>query len=112
MSIRNFMRRFQAATGDKPLHYLQRLRIETAKGMLSSTRKSIKTISYEVATTTPASSPACSASTPNSLPTITVASSCRRKAEPDIAGLPERHRRRRFPPEPRIGSQVSLRGFS
>ena len=48
MSIRNFMRRFQAATGDKPLHYLQRLRIETAKGMLSSTRKSIKTISYEV----------------------------------------------------------------
>ena len=48
MSIRNFMRRFQAATGDKPLHYLQRLRIETAKGLLSATRKSIKTISYDV----------------------------------------------------------------
>ncbi|MCY1351096.1 HTH-type transcriptional regulator CdhR [compost metagenome] len=48
MSIRNFMRRFQTATGDKPLHYLQRLRIETAKGLLSTTRKSIKTISYEV----------------------------------------------------------------
>lgn len=48
MSIRNFMRRFQAATGDKPLHYLQRLRIETAKTLLSATRKSIKTISYEV----------------------------------------------------------------
>ena len=48
MSIRNFMRRFQAATGDKPLHYLQRLRIETAKTLLSTTRKSIKTISYEV----------------------------------------------------------------
>ena len=48
MSIRNFMRRFHSATGDKPLHYLQRLRIETAKGLLSSTRKSIKTISYEV----------------------------------------------------------------
>lgn len=48
MSIRNFMRRFQAATGDKPLHYLQRLRIETAKSLLSSTRKSIKTVSYEV----------------------------------------------------------------
>lgn len=48
MSIRNFMRRFQAATGDKPLHYLQRLRIETAKGLLSTSRKSIKTISYEV----------------------------------------------------------------
>ena len=48
MSIRNFMRRFQGATGDKPLHYLQRLRIDTAKSLLSSTRKSIKTISYEV----------------------------------------------------------------
>ena len=48
MSIRNFMRRFQVATGDKPLHYLQRLRIDTAKGLLSATRKSIKTISYEV----------------------------------------------------------------
>ncbi len=48
MSIRNFMRRFQAATGDKPLHYLQRLRIETARNLLSTTRKSIKTISYEV----------------------------------------------------------------
>ncbi|WP_442964789.1 GlxA family transcriptional regulator [Pseudomonas sp. GOM7] len=48
MSIRNFMRRFQAATGDKPLHYLQRLRIETAKSLLSSTRKSIKTVSYEI----------------------------------------------------------------
>ena len=48
MSIRNFMRRFQTATGDKPLHYLQRLRIETAKGLLSASRKSIKTISYEV----------------------------------------------------------------
>lgn len=48
MSIRNFMRRFQSATGDKPLHYLQRLRIETAKSLLSTTRKSIKTISYEV----------------------------------------------------------------
>lgn len=48
MSIRNFMRRFQMATGDKPLHYLQRLRIETAKGLLSATSKSIKAISYEV----------------------------------------------------------------
>lgn len=48
MSIRNFMRRFQTATGDKPLHYLQRLRIETAKGLLTSTRKSIKAIAYEI----------------------------------------------------------------
>ncbi|TBU96654.1 GlxA family transcriptional regulator [Pseudomonas dryadis] len=48
MSIRNFMRRFHNATGDKPLHYLQRLRIETARGLLSTSRKSIKTVSYEV----------------------------------------------------------------
>ncbi|PAU88550.1 AraC family transcriptional regulator [Pseudomonas sp. WN033] len=48
MSIRNFMRRFQSATGDKPLHYLQRLRIETAKNLLSTTRRSIKTISYDI----------------------------------------------------------------
>lgn len=48
MSIRNFMRRFQSATGDKPLHYLQRLRVETAKTLLSTTRRSVKTISYDV----------------------------------------------------------------
>ncbi|HDZ56585.1 MAG TPA: GlxA family transcriptional regulator [Pseudomonas xinjiangensis] len=48
MSIRNFMRRFQSATGDKPLHYLQRLRIETAKSLLSTTKRSIKTISYDI----------------------------------------------------------------
>lgn len=48
MSIRNFMRRFQSATGDKPLHYLQRLRIETAKNLLSTTRRSVKTISYDI----------------------------------------------------------------
>lgn len=48
MSIRNFMRRFHTATGDKPLHYLQRLRIETARGLLSTTRRSVKAISYEV----------------------------------------------------------------
>ena len=48
MSIRNFMRRFHAATGDKPLYYLQRLRIETAKGLLSSSPKSIKAVSYEI----------------------------------------------------------------
>lgn len=48
MSIRNFMRRFQTATGDKPLHYLQRLRIETARTLLATTRRSVKTISYDV----------------------------------------------------------------
>lgn len=48
MSIRNFMRRFQNATGDKPLHYLQRLRIETARNLLGTTRRSIKSVSYDV----------------------------------------------------------------
>lgn len=48
MSIRNFMRRFQTATGDKPLMYLQRLRIETAKNLLTTTKRSVKTISYDV----------------------------------------------------------------
>lgn len=48
MSIRNFMRRFQSATGDKPLTYLQRLRIETAKNLLITTKRSVKTISYDV----------------------------------------------------------------
>ncbi|MEH6564152.1 MAG: helix-turn-helix domain-containing protein [Halopseudomonas sp.] len=48
MSIRNFMRRFQQATGDKPLQYLQRLRIEMAKNLLSTSPLSIKTISYDV----------------------------------------------------------------
>ena len=48
MSIRNFMRRFQSATGDKPLMYLQRLRIETAKNLLTTTKRSVKTISYDV----------------------------------------------------------------
>ncbi|MGY8811985.1 MAG: GlxA family transcriptional regulator [Pseudomonadales bacterium] len=48
MSIRNFMRRFQQATGDKPLQYLQRLRIEMAKNLLSTSRLSIKTISYDI----------------------------------------------------------------
>ncbi|MGI3129763.1 GlxA family transcriptional regulator [Halopseudomonas pachastrellae] len=48
MSIRNFMRRFHQATGDKPLHYLQRLRIEMAKTLLVTGNQSIKTISYEI----------------------------------------------------------------
>ena len=48
MSIRNFMRRFHQATGDKPLHYLQRLRIEMAKTLLVTGNQSIKTISYDI----------------------------------------------------------------
>jgi transcriptional regulator GlxA family with amidase domain len=75
MSIRNFMRRFQTATGDKPLHYLQRLRIETAKGLLSATRKASKPSVTKWGTTTPAFLPGCFASTRNCRPTSTAASS-------------------------------------
>ena len=49
MSIRNFMRRFQAATGDKPLHYLHNAcASRRPRAALATTGKSIKTISYEV----------------------------------------------------------------
>jgi transcriptional regulator GlxA family with amidase domain len=65
MSIRNFMRRFQTATGDKPLHYLQRLRIETAKGLLSGSARASRPSATRSATTMRASSRACSASTPS-----------------------------------------------
>jgi transcriptional regulator GlxA family with amidase domain len=45
MSLRNFKRRFKAATGDTPLGYLQRFRIEAAKRALESKDKSIEQIS-------------------------------------------------------------------
>jgi len=34
ISARNFIRRFEAATGNTPLKYLQRVRIEAAKKLL------------------------------------------------------------------------------
>jgi transcriptional regulator GlxA family with amidase domain len=36
MSSRNFIRRFKAATGNTPIEYIQRARIETAKHALES----------------------------------------------------------------------------
>lgn len=48
MSRRTLIRRFQKATGDKPIHYLQRLRVESAKHQLINTEDSIKTISLNV----------------------------------------------------------------
>jgi transcriptional regulator GlxA family with amidase domain len=48
MSKRTFERRFKAATGDTPLVYLQRVRIEAAKGMLESRNLSLDEISYRV----------------------------------------------------------------
>ncbi len=48
MSLRNFARRFAAATGEKPLAYLQRIRLEAARDLLVHSDKSIKHISLDV----------------------------------------------------------------
>lgn len=45
---RNFDRRFIKATGNTPLEYAQRVKIESAKKALESTRKNINEIMYEV----------------------------------------------------------------
>ncbi|TAM93398.1 MAG: helix-turn-helix domain-containing protein [Chitinophagaceae bacterium] len=45
---RNFDRRFIKATGNTPLEYLQRTRMEAAKRNLESSRKTIREIMYEV----------------------------------------------------------------
>lgn len=45
---RNFDRRFIKATGLTPLDYLQRLRIEVAKKMFETTRKTVNEIMYDV----------------------------------------------------------------
>ena len=45
---RNFDRRFKKATGNTPLEYLQRIKIEAAKKNFESTRKSITEVMYEV----------------------------------------------------------------
>jgi transcriptional regulator GlxA family with amidase domain len=45
---RNFDRRFIKATGNTPLEYAQRVKIECAKKALESTRKTINEIMYEV----------------------------------------------------------------
>ncbi len=48
MSIRNFERRFKSATGDTPIVYLQRVRVETGKRLLEETRKTFDEITYLV----------------------------------------------------------------
>ncbi len=45
---RNFDRRFIKATGITPLDYLQRVKIEAAKKMFETTRKTVNEIMYEV----------------------------------------------------------------
>jgi transcriptional regulator GlxA family with amidase domain len=48
MSLRNFVRRFQQATGDSPLVYLQKLRIAAAKRLLESDHRTVQEISDAV----------------------------------------------------------------
>src|SRR5690606_6474396 len=45
---RNFDRRFIKATGNTPLEYLQRIKIESAKKAFETTRKNISEVMYEV----------------------------------------------------------------
>lgn len=48
LSVRHFSRRFKQATGDNPSHYLQRVRVEVAKELLSSTKLSKSEIADRV----------------------------------------------------------------
>lgn len=48
MSKRNFIRRFKTATGDTPFKYIQKIRIEIAKRIIESERKSFGEIAYQV----------------------------------------------------------------
>ena len=45
---RNFDRRFKKATGNTPLEYLQRVKIEVAKKYFETTRKNINEVMYDV----------------------------------------------------------------
>jgi transcriptional regulator GlxA family with amidase domain len=45
---RNFDRRFIKATGNTPIEYLQRVKIESAKKSFETTRKNINEVMYEV----------------------------------------------------------------
>lgn len=48
MSRRTFERRFKTVTGDTPLRYLQRVRVEAAKRMLENENKSFDEVTYSV----------------------------------------------------------------
>lgn len=48
ISSRHFKRRFRQATGDSPLAYLQRVRIEAAKDRLETTREPVNRITWQV----------------------------------------------------------------
>lgn len=48
MSRRTFERRFKSATGDTPLVYLQRIRVEAAKQLFESGRRTCDEVAYRV----------------------------------------------------------------
>jgi transcriptional regulator GlxA family with amidase domain len=48
VSSRTLQRRFLAATGDRPLDYLRRVRLEVAKRLLETTREPIEQITWQV----------------------------------------------------------------
>jgi len=48
LSLRSFRRRFQTATGDPPMQYLQRIRLETAKQLLATSILGVDQIAYRV----------------------------------------------------------------
>lgn len=48
MSPRNFARRFKAATGETPIRYLQRLRINAARHLLENDLKTVRQVSRAV----------------------------------------------------------------
>ncbi len=48
MSRRTFERRFKSTTGDSPLQYLQRVRVEAAKRILENENKSFDEVTYAV----------------------------------------------------------------
>ena len=46
-SSRNFIRRFKEATGNTPIEYIQRVRIEAAKRLLETTQKNVGEVIFE-----------------------------------------------------------------
>jgi transcriptional regulator GlxA family with amidase domain len=48
LGLRNFKRRFRKATGDSPLVYLQRVRVEAAKRLLENSRDNIVEIGLQI----------------------------------------------------------------
>jgi transcriptional regulator GlxA family with amidase domain len=48
MSLRTFKRRFTDATGEAPLHYIQKIRIEQGREYLKHSNKSVSEIAWEV----------------------------------------------------------------